>query len=83
MSKRILLSIFACITPLFFPWQIVALVALVASWFFPWTALAVGLIEDVLYAPTYHDHHWLLIGAIVSLMMYGVQYFVKARIIQG
>ena len=83
MSRKILLSIFACISPLFFPWQIVGLVALVASWFFPWTALAVGLIEDVLYAPTYHDHHALFIGAVVTLCMYGVQYIVKTRIIQS
>lgn len=83
MSKRILLCIFACLSPLFFPWQIVVVAALVASWYFPWTALAVGLLEDLLYAPTLNTHHALLIGAVASLVMFGVQYLYKTRIMQG
>lgn len=83
MSKRILLCIFACISPLFFPWQIVIVAALVASWYFPWIALVVGLIEDLLYAPTLNTHHALLVGMVLSLIMLGVRYLVKTRIMQG
>ena len=83
MSKKILLALCACITPLFFPWQVVAVVAVVASWFLPLTALAVGLIEDLLYAPTTSSHHALFFGAGVMLVMFGVRYFVRTRIMQG
>ncbi len=83
MSKEIVLTLFACITPLFFPWPVVALAALVASWYFPWAALIVGAIEDILYAPAPEYHHAFFIGIVISLCMYGVRYFVKTRIMQS
>lgn len=83
MTKKILLSVFACLTPLFFPWPLVLLVTLIAAWYFPWIALVVGTIEDFLYAPSIAFHHGLYIGLTVAVLMYGVRYVVKTRIMQS
>jgi hypothetical protein len=83
MSKEIVLSVFACIAPLFFPWPVVCVVALVASWYFPWVAIIVGSIEDILYAPTTGVHHAFILGIAVTIIMYGVRYFVKTRIMES
>lgn len=82
MSRYLLLSLFACVCPLLFPWQVTIFVTLLASWFFPFTALIVGGIEDALYAPLAHGHYGLLVGAVATLSLFGVRHFVNKRIIQ-
>ena len=83
MTKKILLSVFACLTPLFFPWPLVLVITLAAAWFFPWVAIVVGTIEDFLYAPSPSFHYAFYAGIAVALMMYGVRYVVKTRIMQS
>ena len=83
MTKKILLSVFACLTPLFFPWPLVLVITLAAAWFFPWVAIVVGTIEDFLYAPSPSFHYAFYTGIAVALMMYGVRYVFKTRIMQS
>ena len=83
MSKKVALGIFACLSPLLFPWQLVLLITLIASWYFPWTAMMVGVIEDMLYAPDVLSHTGFFIGVGVSLIVLGVRYLFKTRIMVG
>lgn len=82
MSKEIALSVFACLAPLLFPWPIVCVIALVASWYVPFVAIIVGAVEDLLYAPAPEYHHAFFVGIAAAIIMYGVRYFVKTRIMQ-
>ena len=83
MSKTIAIVLFACLSPLFFPWQLVLVITIIATWFFPWTAVMVGTIEDMLYAPSFTTHTGFLIGLAISLCMLGVRYVVKTRIMEA
>ena len=83
MSKKFLIVLCACLSPLFFPWQLVIALTIVATWFFPWSAVMVGTIEDMLYAPSFTTHSGFLIGLAISLCMLGVRYIVKTRIMEA
>ena len=77
-----LLAIFALISPFFFPWQFVAVLAGIVLLRYPAIALAVGLELDALYlapgaAPVAFATLWGALAMVVALL---IRRFIRTHI---
>ena len=79
MKARWTLPLLALLSPLFFPWQVSLALSLPGSYVFPLTGLFVGLLADLLYAPSVPSTG-SLIGLLVTLAAYFVRIYVKRNI---
>lgn len=74
------LVVSSLISLIFFPWPFTILVVLIATAYEPLTALAIGILAEVLYAPTvFAWPSYVLIGLVATL----VAFFVRSRLQTG
>ena len=71
------ISIFA---PFIFPWQFTLLLSVPCSIFFLPATLVSGFLLDVLYKTSHAVPYFTLLGALLMVISYFVQQFVKTRI---
>lgn len=65
------------------PWTITILLMFGAGLVFPPAPFFIGILVDFLYYPGFGTGIWphgTLIGLVISVLTYGVQHFVKTRI---
>jgi len=77
---KIFFAIFPFVSLFFFPWPMTLITAFVAGIVFSPLALIAGVLVDVLYSPGEGLFIGTLWGAGLTVLAYGVRYFVRTRI---
>ena len=70
----------AILAPFFFPWGVSLAIGIIAAFYFAPASILSGVLIDTLYFNTHIFPYFTILGAVISVLMYFVQQFVKTRI---
>ncbi|MEO6536159.1 MAG: hypothetical protein ABIT47_00565 [Candidatus Paceibacterota bacterium] len=77
---RIGIIVLSIISVFVFPWSLTMVLMIASGLVFPPAPFFVGILADVLYYSGHGLPHATLIGLFISVITFGVQHFVKTRI---